>query len=91
MFYYIYLLYITRNRSASSEHDNYETEQSEKSPLVTAKLETFAKLLFRHSVPSTTTTQHQSTPQFQQYSFEACRSSSSTYISKDNQSKTSRY
>lgn len=47
--------YIYRLRSTSSEHENSETEQSEKSPLVTAKLETFAKLLFSRSMTQEST------------------------------------
>lgn len=35
-----------RGRSFSSEHENSESEQTEKSPLVNAKLETFAKMIF---------------------------------------------
>lgn len=44
-----------RIRSTSSEHESSETEQSEKSPLVTAKLETFAKLLFSRSMTQEST------------------------------------
>ncbi|XP_037039855.1 uncharacterized protein LOC119076930 isoform X3 [Bradysia coprophila] len=46
---------LSRIRSASSEHESSETEQSEKSPLVTAKLETFAKLLFNRSMTQEST------------------------------------
>lgn len=39
-----------RGRSASSEQDHSEGEQTEKSPLVSAKLETFAKILFNRTL-----------------------------------------
>lgn len=39
-----------RGRSASSEQENSENEQTEKSPLVSAKLETFAKILFNRTL-----------------------------------------
>lgn len=48
-------MYAYRIRSTSSEHESSETEQSEKSPLVTAKLETFAKLLFSRSMTQEST------------------------------------
>lgn len=38
-----------KGRSVSSEQENSESEQTEKSPLVSAKLETFAKMLFNRS------------------------------------------
>ena len=49
---------LNRMRSASSEQENSESEHSEKSPLVSAKLESFAKLLFSRSLThhETTTT-----------------------------------
>lgn len=40
---------IRRGRSVSSEQENSESEQTEKSPLVSAKLETFAKMLFNRA------------------------------------------
>lgn len=43
---------ICRGRSVSSEQENSENEQTEKSPLVSAKLETFAKMLFNRANPS---------------------------------------
>lgn len=39
-----------RVRSASSEQDHSDMEHTEKSPLVSTKLETFAKLLFNRSI-----------------------------------------
>lgn len=39
-----------RVRSASSEQDHSDTDHTEKSPLVSTKLETFAKLLFNRSI-----------------------------------------
>ncbi|XP_058452497.1 uncharacterized protein LOC131431058 isoform X2 [Malaya genurostris] len=40
-----------RGRSVSSDHDNYsETEHSERSPLVSAKLDSLAKLLFSRNI-----------------------------------------
>lgn len=50
------LLYACRNRSASSEQENSESEHSEKSPLVSVKLETFAKLLFNRNMSQESTT-----------------------------------
>lgn len=41
-----FLISAYRGRSVSSEHDNSESEQTEKSPLVSAKLETFTRFLF---------------------------------------------
>lgn len=41
--------FIRRGRSVSSEQENSESEQTEKSPLVSAKLETFAKMLFNRT------------------------------------------
>lgn len=45
-FFIIFFIYF-RGRSVSSEHDNSESEHSEKSPLV--KLDSLAKLLFSKS------------------------------------------
>ncbi|XP_055643448.1 uncharacterized protein LOC129779778 isoform X3 [Toxorhynchites rutilus septentrionalis] len=39
-----------RGRSVSSDHDNSESEHSERSPLVSAKLDSLAKLLFSRSL-----------------------------------------
>ncbi|XP_055916099.1 slowpoke-binding protein isoform X2 [Eupeodes corollae] len=45
----------SRNRSASSEQDNSDqSEHSEKSPLVSARLDNLAKLFFSKSMPSET-------------------------------------
>lgn len=49
-YYYFFVFFIYfRGRSVSSEHDNSESEHSEKSPLVSAKLDSLAKLLFSKS------------------------------------------
>lgn len=40
----------SRGRSVSSEHDNSESEHSEKAPLVSTKLESLAKFLFSKSL-----------------------------------------
>lgn len=46
IFFFFFLISAYRGRSVSSEHENSESEQTEKSPLVSAKLETFTRLLF---------------------------------------------
>lgn len=48
-FSFFFKIFFYRGRSVSTEHDS-ETEHSEKSPLVSAKLDSLAKLLFSRSL-----------------------------------------
>lgn len=56
------LLFTSRNRSASSEQDHSDqSEHSEKSPLVSARLDSLARLFFSRSLPSDTTSNSRDT------------------------------